>query len=158
MLGLCLREISSCFEQGVPWHSRNYRVWIHAHRWHDKNIQLEIPSITFFGVSQEEMVNARVDLEDSFTKSKRKTEPKTRSSHCFVLISCKKIAHKLASEDRVSSSWFRQIIDRRNRYKKRQVLFVCQLYLWYILLGWHIDWSKCTWKLYENWISSPTWT
>ena len=46
------------------------------------------------------MVNARVDLEDSFTKSKRKTEPKTRSSHCFVLISCKKTAHKLASEDR----------------------------------------------------------
>ena len=145
MLDLCLREISSYFEQGVRWHSRNYRVWIHIHRWHDKNIQLEIPSITFFGVSQEEMVNARVDLE-------------TRSSHYFVLISCKKIAHKLASEDRVSSSWFRQIIDRRNRYKKRQVFFVCQLYLWYILLGWHSDWSKCTWRLYENWISSPTWT
>ena len=26
--------------------------------------------------------------------------PKTRSSHNFVLISCNKIAHKLASEDR----------------------------------------------------------
>ena len=31
----------ACFEQGIPWHSDNYRVWIHseAHTWHDKNIQ-----------------------------------------------------------------------------------------------------------------------
>ena len=31
----------ACFEQGVPWHSGNYRVWIHSktRRWHDKNIQ-----------------------------------------------------------------------------------------------------------------------
>ena len=29
------------FEQGVPWLSGNYRVWIHSetHTWHDKNIQ-----------------------------------------------------------------------------------------------------------------------
>ena len=32
----------ACFEQGVPWHSGNYRVWIHSETrtWHDKNIQL----------------------------------------------------------------------------------------------------------------------
>ena len=32
----------TCFEQGVPWHSGNYRVWIHCETrtWHDKNIQL----------------------------------------------------------------------------------------------------------------------
>ena len=31
----------ACFEQGVPWHSENYRAWIHSetHTWHDKNIQ-----------------------------------------------------------------------------------------------------------------------
>ena len=31
----------ACFEQGVPWQSGNYRVWIHSERrtWHDKNIQ-----------------------------------------------------------------------------------------------------------------------
>ena len=30
----------ACFEQGVPWHSGNYRVWIHSEMrmWHDKNI------------------------------------------------------------------------------------------------------------------------
>ena len=50
----------------------------------------EIPSITFFGVSEE-------DLEDRFAKSK--TLPGTRSSHHFVPISCNKIAHKLTSED-----------------------------------------------------------
>ena len=29
----------ACFEQGVPWHSGNYRVWIHSEtrRWHDRN-------------------------------------------------------------------------------------------------------------------------
>ena len=31
----------ACFEQGVPWHSGNYRGWIHSDTctWHDKNIQ-----------------------------------------------------------------------------------------------------------------------
>ena len=35
----------TCFEQGVPWHSGNYRVWIHSETctWHDKNIQLRKP-------------------------------------------------------------------------------------------------------------------
>ena len=34
----------ACFEQGFPWHSGNYRVWIHSetHTWHDKNTQLTI--------------------------------------------------------------------------------------------------------------------
>ena len=29
-----------CFEQGVPWHSGNYGVWIHSETrtWHDKDI------------------------------------------------------------------------------------------------------------------------
>ena len=31
----------TCFEQGVPWHSGNYRKWIRSETrsWHDKNIQ-----------------------------------------------------------------------------------------------------------------------
>ena len=31
----------ACFEQGVPWHSDNCRVWIHSETrtWHEKNIQ-----------------------------------------------------------------------------------------------------------------------
>ena len=57
----------------------------------------EIPSITFFGVSQEEMTNVRADLEDHFANPK--TVPERRSSHHFVPISCNKIAHKLTSED-----------------------------------------------------------
>ena len=34
-----------CFEQGVPWHSGNCRVWIHSEMrtWHDKNIQSNAP-------------------------------------------------------------------------------------------------------------------
>ena len=33
------------FEQGFPWHSGNYRVWIHSkiRTWHDKNIQSNAP-------------------------------------------------------------------------------------------------------------------
>ena len=35
----------ACFELGVPWHSGNYRKWIHSETrtWHDKNIQLNAP-------------------------------------------------------------------------------------------------------------------
>ena len=35
----------ACFEQGVPWHWDNYRVWIHSERRtrHDKNIQSNAP-------------------------------------------------------------------------------------------------------------------
>ena len=31
----------ACFEKGVPWHSGNYRVWIHyeTRTWHDNKIQ-----------------------------------------------------------------------------------------------------------------------
>ena len=31
----------ACFEQGLPWHAGNYRVWIHSETrtWHDSNIQ-----------------------------------------------------------------------------------------------------------------------
>ena len=58
----------------------------------------QIPSITFFGVSQEEMVNVCADLKDRFAKSK--TVPGTRSNHHSVLASCNKTAHKLTSEDR----------------------------------------------------------
>ena len=34
----------ACFEQGVPWHSGNYGVWIHSEKrtWHDKNIQYHV--------------------------------------------------------------------------------------------------------------------
>ena len=41
----------ACFEQGVPWHSGNYRVWIHSETrtWHDKNIQYSpISSLSIF--------------------------------------------------------------------------------------------------------------
>ena len=35
--------VRACFEQGIAWHSGNYRVRIHSEMptWHDKNIQLE---------------------------------------------------------------------------------------------------------------------
>ena len=33
----------TCFEQRVPWHSGNSRVWIHSEMWHDKNIQSNAP-------------------------------------------------------------------------------------------------------------------
>ena len=34
-------RLRACIEQGVPWHSCNYRVWIYAETrtWHDKKIQ-----------------------------------------------------------------------------------------------------------------------
>ena len=37
----------ACFEQGVPWHSGNYRMWTHSETrtWHDKKIQSDFVRI-----------------------------------------------------------------------------------------------------------------
>ena len=42
----------ACFEQGVSWHSGNYRVWIHSQRraWHDKNMQLLFVFLIYYKV------------------------------------------------------------------------------------------------------------
>ena len=39
----------ACFEQRVPWHSGNYRLWIHSEKrlWHDNNIHLRQILIPF---------------------------------------------------------------------------------------------------------------
>ena len=67
-----------------------------------------IPSIIFFGVSQEEMVNVHADLEDRFAKSK------TVSEQRVATILFQYLATKLQW---VSPIWFWQIIDQRNRYE-----------------------------------------
>ena len=42
----CCRHLKfmfrDCFEEGVPWHSGNYRVWVNSktRTWHDKNMSL----------------------------------------------------------------------------------------------------------------------
>ena len=40
----------ACFEQGVFWHSGNYRVWIHSEKgtWHHKNIQFKNKKFWFY--------------------------------------------------------------------------------------------------------------
>ena len=80
----------------------------------------EIPSITFFGVTQEQMVNGPAGLEDCFAKSK--TVPGTRSSHHFVPISFNKIAHKPTSEDRKSPQFdFEKLLTKEINLKKSSV-------------------------------------
>ena len=34
----------ACLEHGIPWHSGNYRVWIHSEMciWHDRNIESKV--------------------------------------------------------------------------------------------------------------------
>ena len=40
----------ACFEQGVPWHSGNYRVWIYyeTRTWHDKNSQINFHNLSYW--------------------------------------------------------------------------------------------------------------
>ena len=57
----------------------------------------EIDTIEFFGISREEMLEARKSLKNRFGRSKR--VPGTRASHHFIPQSCNTIAHKLTSED-----------------------------------------------------------
>ena len=101
----------------------------------------EIFSITFFGINHEEMVNVCADLEDDFAKSK--AVPGTRSSHHFVTISCNKITQKLTSENREClQSDFHKSLTEEIDIKTSSVFH--QLYLQYILVGWHSDQSECT--------------
>ena len=54
----------ACFEQGVPWHSSNYREWIHSETltWHDKYMQSIILSIYKLSELKENAVSFRVDF------------------------------------------------------------------------------------------------
>ena len=73
-LSVCWSE-SSCnnlnfrfpvfFEQGVPWHSGNYTVWIHPERctWHEKNIQSNALYISVLTIQ----LNHLVSLAKSFS-------------------------------------------------------------------------------------------
>ena len=93
----------------------------------------EIPSITFSGVFQEEMVNVCADLEDYFVKSN--TVPGTRSSHHLVPISCNKFTHKLASEDREFLKFdfnksFTEEIDIKNIKCFTYVSFIYNIFWW----------------------------
>ena len=72
----------------------------------------EIPSITFFGVTHEEMVNIHADLEDYFAKPK--TMPGTRSSH-FVPI----LATKLLTNSQVRIESLFNLISTNNKAKKQ---------------------------------------
>ena len=42
-LSLSVNEARAFFEQGVPWHWGNYRMYIHSETrmWHDNNIQFK---------------------------------------------------------------------------------------------------------------------
>ena len=57
----------------------------------------EITSVKFFGISKENMVKVRADLENRYQNGD--TVPGTRASHHFVPLSSSKVAHKLTSED-----------------------------------------------------------
>ena len=92
----------------------------------------EIPSITFYDASQEEMVNVCADLEGQFAKSK--TVPGTN-----------KIAHKFTSEDREFLQFhFNKSLTEEIDLKSIQVFFTCQLYLQYILVDGIVTKSECT--------------
>ena len=73
----------ACFEQGVPWHSGNYRVWIHSktRAWHDKNIQsvILIYYACFF-ITRKKVVTFSNYLLEKFKVSKKDT-----SSFIYIL-------------------------------------------------------------------------
>ena len=90
---------------------------------HDQNLSYksmidlcvgEIPSITYFGVSQEEMFNVFADLEDRFARSFAKTVPGTKSRHHFVPI----LATKLLTNSQVMIEKFFNLISTNHSPKK----------------------------------------
>ena len=58
-------RFSACFGQGVPWHSGNYRVWIHSerHTWYDKNIQsIDFHSVLFVNIFKSKKIHVAIML------------------------------------------------------------------------------------------------
>ena len=108
----------------------------------------KISSTTFFSESHEETANVHADLEHCFVKSKIMSW--TKSSHHFVPISCNKITHKLTSKDKEFLQFdFGKSLTREIDIKNIKC-FVCQLYLWYILEGWHSDWRWLYMNVHED--------
>ena len=108
----------------------------------------KISSTTFFSVSHEETANVHADLEHCFVKSKIMSW--TKSSHHFVPISCNKITHKLTIKDREFLQFdFGKSLTREIDIKNIKC-FVYQLYLWYILEGWHSDWRWLYMNVHED--------
>ena len=68
----------------------NYRAMLEV-------CQEEMKSIIFFGVSKEDMLEVRAQMEKRFEEGK--TVPGTRSSHHFIPLSASQIGHKLCNED-----------------------------------------------------------
>ena len=54
----------ACFEQEVPWHSSNYRVWIYSETrpWHDKNKQTNTPLNAKINVVKNELPSITINL------------------------------------------------------------------------------------------------
>ena len=106
----------ACFEQGVPWNSGNYGVWIHSktRMWDDKNIQSGVFNIStrnkwkwlvFFGVCiyiQYFFDVVRIKLQtikDIYTRVNKKKIQEKNMLHvmwtCFKLWPIKNIFRKL---------------------------------------------------------------
>ena len=52
----------ACFEQGLPWHSGNYRAKIHSKTctWHEENIQYELPMMALLAISISQRIFQRI--------------------------------------------------------------------------------------------------
>ena len=90
----------TCFEQGVPWHSGNYRVWIHSETrtWHDKNIQSFRNNMkNLWIVYNSEEVHYLIKLK-VLSKTNSYADIFKNVSNCFfyvVLVTVKKLGSRL---------------------------------------------------------------
>ena len=69
----------ACFEQGVPWHSGNYRVWFHCETrtWHDKNI---LPNVKVWYIYKTAYkIQAKGKKKSKLTKLQIRVTPKIQN-------------------------------------------------------------------------------
>ena len=107
----------ACFEQGVPWHSGNCRVWIHSETrtWHGNNIQSKAPYRYVLTTQLKHLV--------SLAKwSSLRLHTKCLNSWVFVYIlsSCGfESCRGLEPENNISTDWFKtnKMIVNPNKFK-----------------------------------------
>ena len=77
----------ACFEQGVPWQSGNYRVWIHSERrtWHVRTYSLSISISIFCSGSIPKKLKMMQLNQDFNTVEERRTTLNQASWFVFIL-------------------------------------------------------------------------
>ena len=125
----------ACFEQGVPWHSGNYRVWIYSETctWHDKNIHSDFISVFYVLILLKWFTECEVSLNKILKPSRKKCN-----------MSCKNLGREINDKEIFIFYWQ---LDRKEIIKQNRVIigiYICKLRTLLVYLFKHVCCTLCS--------------